>query len=238
LVKHLTVDKWNKLEMIKDVVTVNASNPIIKIEPYHKSFIIHWLIGNKCNYSCSYCPDMWHSYNSRLKPLGELQAAWLRILEVNKSKHKKYELGFLGGENTLNKDFLPFIAWLYNEHHDIIANIGFTTNGTASVKYYTEIMKYCDWITFSTHSEFINEEKFFTKIIKINKLSKSLKCNIKVNIMDEPWHRERIKEYKEFLDKLNIDNYIHPIHDFKEGKTPLPAKTKNINFYDSKFTQR
>lgn len=223
--------------MIKKVVTVDSNNPIVRIEPYQKSFVVHWLIGNRCNYNCSYCPDMWHSYNSKDKSLNELQTSWLRILEVNHSEYKKYDIGFLGGENTLNKDFLPFVRWLNHEYKDIITNLGFITNGTASIRYYSEIIKYCDWITFSTHSEFINEDKFFTTLLKVNKISKSVKCNIKVNIMDEPWHTERTKEYKKFLDKLNIDNYIHPIHDFGERKVPHPVKTKKINFYDSKFIQ-
>lgn len=223
--------------MTTEYVTVSAQNPIVGIEPYHKSFIVHWLIGNRCNYSCSYCPDMWHSYNAKDKSLKELQSSWLRIIEVNQSKYKKYEIAFLGGENTLNKDFLPFVRWLNYEYRDIITNLGFITNGTASVEYYSEILNYCNWITFSTHSEFMDEEKFFTKLLKVSELAKHAMCNIKVNIMNEPWHSERINDYKEFLDNLKIDNYIHPIHDFEEGKTSLPVKTKRINFYDSKFIQ-
>lgn len=223
--------------MTVDFVTVSAQNPIVRVEPYHKSFIVHWLIGNRCNYSCSYCPDMWHSYNSKDKSLQELQASWERILEINRSKYKKYEIAFLGGENTLNKDFLPFLRWLNHKYSDVITNIGFITNGTASVKYYSEIVEYCNWITFSTHSEFMDEEKFFTKLLKVNKIAIRARCNLKVNIMNEPWHSDRIKEYKEFLDKVKIDNYIHPIHDFMEGHTPLPVKAKTINFYDSKFIQ-
>lgn len=223
--------------MTTNFVTVGNQNPIIRIEPYHKSFIVHWLLGNRCNYSCSYCPDIWHSYDSTDKSLKELQSSWLRILEVNYNKYKKYEIAFLGGENTLNKDFLPFVQWLNHEYKDVITNIGFITNGTASVKYYSEILNYCSWITFSTHSEFMDEEKFFTKLLKVSELAKHAGCKIKVNIMNESWHRERIKDYKEFLDKVKIDNYIHPIHDFEEGKLPLPIKAKRINFYDSKFIQ-
>ena len=224
--------------MIPDFITVSEENPIIKIEPYHKSFIVHWLIGNRCNYNCSYCPDMWHNYTSTDKTLTELQLAWKRILEVNQTKHEKYELSFLGGENTLNKDFLLFVKWLSYNYHDMLSNMGFITNGTASVTHYNELMKYCNWITFSTHSEFMDEDKFFTKVIEINKLSKQYNCAIKVNIMDEPWHKDRINSYKEFLDKIGIDNYIHPIYNFNEGKLPLAVKSKKINFYDSKFTQR
>jgi len=222
---------------MKDVVTVSHDNPIVRVEPYYKSFIIHWLIGNRCNYSCSYCPDMWHDYHGINKSLEELQSAWMKILAVNTSKIKEYEIGFLGGENILNKNFLPFLKWLNTEYKDIIKNVGFITNGTASVKYYSEIMQYCNWITFSTHSEFMDEENFFSKLLKVHALAQEHKCMIKVNIMNEPWHTDRIKDYKEFLDSKKIDNYIHPIIDY-EGKHPLPIKPKTINFYDDKFIQR
>lgn len=219
-------------------VTVSEENPIIKVEPYNKSFIIHWLIGNRCNFSCSYCPDMWHSRDSKDKSLTELQDAWKRIISVNTSKLQKYDLSFLGGENTLNKDFLPFLKWLNENYKDILTNVGMITNGTASLKYYKELVQYCNWITFSTHSEFMNEKKFFTTILELHPISKMHNCVIRVNIMDEPWHKSKILEYKEFLDSNNIDNYIHPIHDFGEGKTPLPVKNSKIDFYDSNFKER
>jgi hypothetical protein len=181
---------------------------------------------------------MWHSYTTPDKSLSDLQIAWKRIIEINHTTLKKYEIVFLGGENTLNKNFLPFLSWLHNEYKDLIANMGFITNGTATIKFYTEAINYCDWITFSTHSEFINEDKFFRVVTKINELSKNTNCSIKVNIMNEPWHQERIKKYKNYLDIMNIDNYMHPIYDFKEGKSPLPVQTQKIDFFHDKFIQK
>jgi organic radical activating enzyme len=213
-------------------IIVNKDNPIIKIEPYNNSFIIHWLVGKKCNFNCSYCPDMWHDPKAKNKSLAELQKAWIRMTEINQTKKQKYDLSFLGGENTLNKDFLPFLIWLREAYNDILENVGMITNGTANINYYKECIKYCNWITFSTHSEFMNEEKFFSIVVETNELSKLTNCHIRVNIMDEPWHKERNLEYKKFLDYCKIDNYIHPVHDFNEGKFSLPVKTNRINLYD------
>jgi hypothetical protein len=69
-------------------------------------------------------------------------------------------------------------------------------------------------------------------VVETNELSKLTNCHIRVNIMDEPWHKERNLEYKKFLDYCKIDNYIHPVHDFNEGKFSLPVKTNRINLYD------
>ena len=221
--------------MTEKVVTISHDNPIIKVEPYFQSFVIHWLIGTRCNYNCSYCPDMWHNYTAQDKSLDELQKGWLKVIEKNNSRIQKYELSFLGGENTLNKDFLPFLQWIHNNFRNIISNIGFITNGTASIKYYKEALNYCDWITFSIHSEFMNEYKFFKTVTKINELSKNTKCKIKVNIMNESWHHDRIKIYKNYLDKLNIDNYVHPIHDFHENKKTKNVPVQKIDFFHDKF---
>lgn len=219
-------------------VTVDENNPIVKVEPYKKSFIIHWLIGNRCNFNCSYCPDMWHSLHSKDKSLEEMQEAWNKIFSINKGKFDIFDLSFLGGENTLNKNFLPFIKWLHDNYKDYISNLGMITNGTASIDYYKEIMQYLNWITFSTHSEFMNEYKFFNTVLEVYKISKSVNCHVKVNIMNEPWHKNRILEYKEFLNSNDIDNYIHPIYDFGEGKPQLPIKSANIDFYGNTFKKR
>lgn len=213
-------------------VLIDSSNPIVKVEPYNNSFIVHWLVGRRCNFNCSYCPEMWHDLKAKDKSLSELKQGWLRIMEINKTPKQKYDISFLGGENTLNKDFLPFLIWLRENYNNIIENIGIITNGTASVDHYKEYIKYCDWITFSTHSEFMNEKKFFSTVVEIHQLAKLTNCHIKVNIMDEAWHKERNSEYKKFLDECKIDNYIHPIYDFKENKTSLRPKSKQINLYD------
>jgi pyruvate-formate lyase-activating enzyme len=224
--------------MTETSVTVTNDNPIVRVEPYFKSFIVHWLIGIRCNYNCSYCPDMWHSYTAKDKSLEELKQSWLKIREVNQTDLKQYELSFLGGENTLNKNFLPFLRWLHEEHKDVIANIGFITNGTASIKYYSEALNYCNWITFSTHSEFMNEDKFFRTITKVNELARQTNCSIKVNIMDEPWHQDKIQKYKNYCDTMNIDNYLHPIRDFNEGKARLTVPIQKVDFFNDKLIQK
>jgi organic radical activating enzyme len=215
-----------------ETLLVNENNPIVKIEPYHKSFIINWLVGTRCNFNCSYCPDMWHSKNANDKTLDQLQNAWLKIIAVNKSEKQTYNISFLGGEVTLNKDFLPFLIWLQENFHSCLDNVGVVTNGTASFKYYKKLIKYCNWITFSTHSEFMKEEKFFGTLIQIAEIAKQSKCFINVNIMDEPWHKQRNTEYKKFLDNLGIESSVRPIYDFKEGKKPLPIRFKQVKLND------
>jgi organic radical activating enzyme len=224
-----------------NTVVVSADNPIVKIQPYLDSiFTVHWLIGNRCNFSCSYCPDKWHSKISVDKTFDDLCSAWKRIVELNSDRpFLTYDISFMGGEPTLNKDFLPFVKWLHFNYNSVLVNLGVISNGTANIKYYKELVKYCNWITFSTHSEFMNEVKFFNTVAEIDLCGKLTGCKICVNIMDEPWHTDRNLEYQKFLTDRNINNYIHPINDFPDKKPPYPIKqTNKINFYDYRNNKR
>jgi organic radical activating enzyme len=208
-------------------VIVTDTNPIVQIHEYDLSITVNWFIGSRCNFDCSYCPDKWHDKTSSHWPIDKLQAAWKKILISNPKKDVKYHVFILGGEPTLNKDFLPFLKWLTSNFGHILADVGVITNGTASLKYYEEMINYCTWVTFSTHSEFMNEKKFFNTVIKIDQLAKLKNCMINVNIMDEPWHRDRNKEYQTFLTQQGIVSYIHPIYDYQENKPQFPVKVTN-----------
>ena len=196
---------------------------IIKIKPVENNFYISWRLDIRCNFDCSYCSDQWHSLTSTMKTLEELQDQWQKLLAATKDTNLKYAIGFAGGELTFNKNFLPFVKWLRTNYSDKIANIGLTTNGSASIDYYMELIDYVDYLSFSTHSEFFNERKFFNNVLACSKLGKS----IHVNIMDEPWHQERIKKYVEFLTVNNINHTINKIN-FNYAVTAHPVKKSNL----------
>lgn len=211
--------------MTKEIL-VNDSNPIVKLKAFTDAFVVHWFIGKRCNFDCSYCPSMWHDKTSKDLSYDTLVEAWERI--VRSTQHKKdvkYNLSILGGEPTLNKDFLPFMRWLHSEYKDKIVELGVITNGTAKSEYYKELVKYCTWITFTIHSEFTNERKFFNTVCETKQHAS--KCMIHVNIMKEHRNSDRNEKIKEFLNAKNISNYLHPIHDFGEGKQQYPVKQLN-----------
>lgn len=212
---------------------VSQQNPIIKVQPFQKAFAVHWLMTKRCNFDCSYCPDIYHDRSAKDHSLAQLQQAWLKI--VDSTKHidsVRYAVSLLGGEPTLNPDFMPFLKWLKQEFSKQIVELGVITNGSANEAIYLEMVGFCDWITFSTHSEFMSEKKFFRNVLATHKAAGS-KCLIAVNIMEEPWHQERNLDYKNFLDKHGIQYYLHPILDFGDNRNPLPARqVQRINFYD------
>ena len=212
---------------------VSQQNPVIAVKPFQEAFAVHWLMTRRCNFDCSYCPDFYHDRSAEDHSLAKLQQAWLKIVDSTKHIDSiRYSVSLLGGEPTLNPDFIPFLKWLKQEYADQIVELGVITNGSANEKIYLEMIELCNWITFSTHSEFMSERKFFRNVLLTHKAAGS-DCLIAVNIMDEPWQQERNQDYKNFLNKHGIRWYLHPIIDFGDSRDPLPAKkTQRINFYD------
>lgn len=191
-----------------------ADKKIIRIQPTNTTFTINWNIGLRCNFDCMYCPDIYHNTTDKDLTLEELQTTWQMIVYKTRHSDLKYKLTFTGGEVSVNKNFLPFLKWLDNNFRDQISECGFTTNGSASKKYYLEAIRISivSFISFSTHSEFFNEQKFFNTVIEVNKASNNLNKSIHVNIMDEFWNKEKSKIYCDFLTQKGINNSINVIY--------------------------
>ena len=180
------------------------NNQIIKIEPIPKYFSITWMLGSFCNYDCMYCPPELHDDTSRPHDLETMQIVWRNIYDKTQHLGLKYKISFTGGEVTANKNFLPLVNWLRSTYADI-AMIVITTNGSASANYYLKLARVVEAISFSTHSEFMIEEEFFDKAVKVNSIMISPNKSFHVNIMDEYWNKEGIKRYKSILDSYQIN---------------------------------
>jgi MoaA/NifB/PqqE/SkfB family radical SAM enzyme len=205
--------------------------PIKSIKPVDEYFSIVWQVDLRCNFDCMYCPENFHNLTSPTKTLEQLQLSWTKIFDKSAHKNLKYKISFTGGEVTINKDFLPFIIWLRENYHDHIFQIGVSTNGSAAEKYYLKLIEYIDFITFSTHSEFFNEKKFFENVVACySKMQDSAKT-IHVNIMNESWHNDRIMTYIDFLKEKDISYTLAEI-DFTKQIRQTNILNISKQFYD------
>lgn len=194
------------------------NNPeVIKITPVEDVFSITWNIGKRCNYDCVYCPAMFHDDSSKHLSLTQFKNYWIAIYNKSVDKNLKYKISFTGGEVTTNKNFLPFVEWLKENYASEIHSILVTTNGSASFKYYEKMYLLVDNISFSTHSEFFHEKKFFETMVKLKKILPQNKF-IHVNIMDEYWNRDRIVKYKKILEEHQIGYNISEVHPIKASR--------------------
>lgn len=202
---------------------------IVKVIPTEQYFSITWMLGRRCNYDCMYCPTQWHDNTSPHKDLETLKNAWQKTYNGTKHKNLKYKLSFTGGEVTANKSFLPFVQWLNLNFpmHSILI----TTNGSAGVEHYKKLAEELTSISFSTHSEFIDEKKFFEKAKILNRLMIRPKKSFTVNIMNEYWAEDRIKLYKKYCEQYKISYLINEI-DYNVKTRDSVKKEGKYNLYD------
>jgi MoaA/NifB/PqqE/SkfB family radical SAM enzyme len=176
---------------------------IVQVIPSENYFSITWKLSIRCNYDCMYCPTKWHDTTSPQHSLETLQNAWTSVYKKTNHIGLPYKISFTGGEVTSNKNFLPFVEWLRSNYNDKIFMLLTTTNGSATFKYYLNLFKSIDNISFSVHSEHIDEKKFFSMIVDLKNSINSTQF-LHVNIMDEFWNQDRIKLYEKIL----VDNDI------------------------------
>ena len=198
---------------------------IIKIVPTDDAFPISWNIGIRCNYDCMYCPTRLHDATSKHDSLESLQNYWKSILEKTQKENRKYKLSFTGGEVTVNKNFKPFMIWLNQNYRNKISSIVVVTNASASLNYYADLLKYIDNITFSLHSEHVDEKRFFNTILTLSKTVPKTKF-IHVSIMDEYWNQDRIKHYARILSDNNISHSINAIDYSMQNRKDVIFKGK------------
>lgn len=198
---------------------------IVKVVPVPEYFSIQWMLGSRCNYDCMYCPTELHDSVSRPHDLAAMQQVWSNIHDKTKHKRLPYKITFTGGEVTSNKNFLPLIEWLRDTYQDI-AMILFTTNGSASRKHYERLSQLVESISFSTHSEFMDEQEFFDKVEATNKLMIRPKKSVHVNIMDEHWNQHRIPLYRAWLEQRGISHSVNRIDYSKQTRIHIMQQGK------------
>ena len=198
---------------------------IISVRPIPEYFSLTWMLGSRCNYDCMYCPAELHDSTSQPHDLETMQQVWKNIYEKTQQKNLPYKISFTGGEVTANKNFLPLTKWLRSTYSDI-AMILLTTNGSASRRYYEELSEHVESISFSTHSEFMDEKHFFETVVAVNHLMPRPKKSVHVNVMDEYWNQDRISIYKKWLDQHNVSYTVNSINYEQAVRTNILQKGK------------
>lgn len=199
---------------------------IIRLEPIENAIIFTWMIGARCNYDCMYCPSWSHNNERPHHTFEDLKTVWSNFYSATRDKNLPYRISFTGGEVTANKNFLPLIEFLRQQNVSIRMLV--TTNGSASKRYYQRLAALVDSISFSTHSEFFDEKKFFEKVFLINQQMVRPEKSVHVNIMDEHWNKDRIELYKQTLNNRNVSYSVNEI-DYSVKIRDFPVKKGRLN---------
>jgi len=138
-----------------------------------------------------------------------------------------YKIAFTGGELTANKNFLPFVTWLRNNYSEHLFKLLVSTNGSASTWYYQKMFEAVDNITFSVHTEHIDEQKFFTMILDLSKNLPPGKF-LQVAVMNEYWNQDRILMYTKLLDDNHVSYTVNEI-DYQHKTREQPIFLGKLN---------
>jgi organic radical activating enzyme len=175
-----------------------------------------------------YCPTKWHNDTDQPHSLETLKTAWKSIYQKSQHLGLPYKISFTGGEVTANKSFLPLIEYLRSGDFNI-GQLIVTTNGSASQNYYLKLARLVDAISFSTHSEFIDEARFFSNVLRVDGLMIKPKKSVHVNIMEEYWNESRIKLYTKWLTDHNISHSVNTIDYSKQIRlSPIMKGVYNL----------
>ena len=186
-------------------------DPIVRVTPVPEYFSLTWMLGSRCNYDCMYCPTELHDSTSRPHDLVTMQEVWRNIYCKTQHKNLPYKISFTGGEVTANKNFFPLVEWLKTTYADVDM-ILLTTNGSASQRYYEKLAGVVDSISFSTHSEYMDEQRFFDTVLAVDRMMLRPTKSVHVNIMNEHWNQDRIKLYQQWLTQHNISYSVNQIN--------------------------
>lgn len=218
---------------------------IIKITPIEDVFSITWNLHKRCNNNCMYCGEFLHDNVSPVKSLETLQQYWIQVFEKTKHIGKPYKISFTGGEPTINKNFLPFVEWLKLHYSQYLNSVRLTSNGTASANYYVKLFEHLSSLTLSTHTESFNFEKFTQSALTCHQYAQSNPDKFfMVNIMEEYWAVDIIKQLIDFFRQHNIKFSLNKINYHRKGsrtfpifiKDRVPTPRPDLE-YDSNYTQ-
>jgi len=127
-------------------------------EKAKNTVVVNWLLGNLCNFSCSYCPEFLHSGSIEWPKLEKLKKF---ILDIdNHFYNKQIYFEFTGGEVTLYPELIDLCDFIHSLGH----TVGIISNGTRHHNWWYKQKDKFDHICFSYHAEHTKPKKFFNVV--------------------------------------------------------------------------
>ena len=148
---------------------------IIKINPISDYAMVDLVLGNYCNYSCSYCFPGANTGDLRFPRLNEVIKRNLLHI-INQIEKPRIDFIISGGEPTLYNDFEEIVSFLGQ-----FGKITVITNGSRTIRWWKESINLLDRVKISYHTEEgdLDHIKNLIQVIKDNK--KAFFVNVMVN---------------------------------------------------------
>jgi len=177
---------------------------------------VHFHIGKRCNFNCSYCPpnDV-HDNHSADIPI-DIFKRTLGLIEPLIIKNSPNRLFITGGEPMLNLKLLDMVKYInkYLNYKEVIIN----TNGTATLSRMITLLQHDVSLYISLHPE-------FTKKSLINKIAKLLISAEKLEIADRILIKvmgDKVNEFSQQVRSIIPDQFdvlYYPIYGVELSST-------------------
>jgi hypothetical protein len=179
---------------------------LIHNNPDHSEwFVVNWCLGNTCNFSCTYCPEILHDGSNAWPELDVLKKFISRVYQQKPGKKLAFE--FTGGEVTVYKHFEELCDFIKLRGGAVL----FISNGSRTLRFWEGMKDKADHVCLSYHAEEGDPDHFFEVV-------KTLHTNMQVhvNVMMHPNHWPDCMNLAErIVDVPGVTIAIQPlIHDF------------------------
>ena len=146
-----------------------------------------WIINNICPNKCTYCPPALHDGTNHNYDWDNARRFFIDLFK----RYPKIHCSVAGGEPSVS----PFLREIVEIFKDNNSTIGITSNAAKPVAYWADISKYLNYISFSWHGQYI-DDNFYEKV-----MAAAVNTAVTVRIMIHPSDFERgIEEYNKFKD--------------------------------------
>lgn len=151
---------------------------IIEFKNLSTNATIDWVLGNYCNYKCSYCFPHCNTGTVRLPKINGLVKNNIRHIvdQLKLSGMDSVVFNLAGGEPTLYHDFDNLANFLHS-----LGQISIVTNGSRTLRWWKEHVHLLDKVTISYHSEFTDIDKLIEILDFLDE-----KVNLSVHVMINP----------------------------------------------------
>jgi organic radical activating enzyme len=231
---------YNKKDMepwqIDSLPVVTDEDTIIGIDRFGKARMseVHFHIGRRCNYDCTYCPGPEqtdggiHDNFSPHLTLDEFKHC-LKLLHPHLPTEPHRRLYITGGEPTINPMLPEFVKHAISDGYEV----RISTNGTAGERRYTELLNMGAMLEVSLHVEF-TIDKVLNRLAKLVPLWSNEMITVKCMSYDDTEFAQKVQA----IIPKDKDIYYYPIygrdieHKYYYTRTEEEKETAEIQFDD------
>lgn len=177
-----------------------------------KTLQIEYMLGNLCNYKCSYC---FYGSNEGDCPWPDVDVASKNLIHLmdkyKEAGKENFEFYLLGGEATLWNN-LPQLIQNLKERHNV--KIHMSTNASRGTEWWEKNGKYFDQVSVSVHHEF-SKIQHLMDVCDI--LYKNL-IDVSANVL---------------MDQKAFERCIDIVEEMKNSKYPFPIIARIVHYNGS-----